>query len=130
MHSASDFGDFDAGTGTGRDVPEPARHQDGHAVAHGLRLLHVVRGEHGAALTVPQGGADGSPKQPHATSDINTLPQWRRFSRLIADRQEQSWAKEPVKYFLFFKFDLKMRINEQLKKTISNIQPSFMLLFK
>lgn len=41
--------------------PQLAGHQDGHAVAHGLRLLHVVRGEHGPPLAVLEGSANGSP---------------------------------------------------------------------
>lgn len=41
--------------------PQPPRHHDGHAVADGLRLLHVVRGQDGGALPVFERGSNCSP---------------------------------------------------------------------
>lgn len=36
--------------------PQPSRHQDGHAVTHGLSLCHVMSGQEGALLHVSEGG--------------------------------------------------------------------------
>lgn len=52
----------------GRDddcQPQLPRHHDGHSVAHGLRLLHVVCGDDGPSLAVLEGGAEGSPAWTH-----------------------------------------------------------------
>lgn len=45
----------------GTDAAQLTRHHDGHAVAHSLRLLHVVGGEDGAALVVLERSPYGSP---------------------------------------------------------------------
>lgn len=53
---------FLRGGGSGSErPPQLSRHHDGHAVAHGLCLLHIVRGEDGPPLAALEGGTEGSP---------------------------------------------------------------------
>lgn len=46
---------------TGRRPPQPPGHHDGHTVADGLRLLHVVSGQNSGPLPVFECGSNRSP---------------------------------------------------------------------
>lgn len=54
---------------SGEHRPQLSGHNDSHAVAYCLRLLHIVRGNDGSSLTVLEGSTEGSPAGTHTGSN-------------------------------------------------------------
>lgn len=62
--------------------PELARNHDGNPVAHGLSLLHVMRGEDGSPLMVPERSTHGPPaEQTNRESFSQTEPECGDFRK-------------------------------------------------